>query len=137
MIRTNLANRRAEERSANLIAKEARVSNSALFNGCRIYGTVLNSILYPGVEVGSNAIVKDSIIMPDTEICDDSLVHNAIVDADVRIGFQCALGASSSERVPEDLEAQEKLIVIGQYSELDDDSKIIPGMRIEPPLETA
>ena len=50
--------------------------------GCRIYGTVENSVLSGGVIVEEGAIVKDSVIMDDVHIKKGAKVFTAIIDAD-------------------------------------------------------
>lgn len=64
-------------------AAASKVTNSLVANGCRIEGTVINSILFRGVHVEKGAIVKDSIIMQNGQIGENSLVFNSILDKDV------------------------------------------------------
>ncbi|GKU79687.1 glucose-1-phosphate adenylyltransferase subunit GlgD [Paenibacillus sp. L3-i20] len=63
----------------------SKVRNSLIGNGCRIEGTVINSILFRGVQVEKGAIVKDSIIMQNGQIGENSQVHYSILDKDVRV----------------------------------------------------
>ena len=56
------------------------VSNSLLADGCIVEGRVENSVLFRGVKVGKNAVVKNSIIMQDTEIGDGAALSYVIVD---------------------------------------------------------
>jgi glucose-1-phosphate adenylyltransferase len=53
---------------AHYIAKGARVINSALTDGCIIYGTIEHSVLSDSVVVEKGAIVRDSILMPGVTI---------------------------------------------------------------------
>lgn len=55
-------------------------SNSFIANGCIIKGKVENSVIFRGVKIGKNAIVKNSIIMQKTVIEDNAVVVNSIVD---------------------------------------------------------
>lgn len=66
-------------------AAGSKVTNSLVANGCRIEGTVINSILFRGVSIEKGAIVKDSIIMQNGHISENSFVHNSILDKDVRV----------------------------------------------------
>ena len=59
------------------------VSNSIISDGCRIEGTVINSILSRGVIVGKGAVVKNSIIMQNTEIMKNVSLDYVILDKDV------------------------------------------------------
>jgi glucose-1-phosphate adenylyltransferase len=44
------------------------LNNSLASNGCIIHGTVINSVLSPGVRVERSAVVRDSVIMTDTTV---------------------------------------------------------------------
>lgn len=59
------------------------VSNSFIADGCEIYGQVENSIIFRGVKVRKDAVVKDSIIMQNSDIMDGCVVENAIFDKEV------------------------------------------------------
>ncbi|NLD17712.1 MAG: glucose-1-phosphate adenylyltransferase subunit GlgD [Tissierellia bacterium] len=56
------------------------VENSLIANGCEIEGDVENSIIFRGVKIGKNAIVKNSIIMQKTVIEEGAVVVNSIID---------------------------------------------------------
>ncbi|WP_168119278.1 glucose-1-phosphate adenylyltransferase subunit GlgD [Paenibacillus sp. HB172176] len=66
-------------------AECSRVSNSLIANGCRIEGTVTNSILFRGVHVEPGAVVQDSIIMQNGRIGAGSHVQFSILDKDVLV----------------------------------------------------
>ena len=59
------------------------VSNSIISDGCRIEGTVINSILSRGVVVEKGAVVKNSIVMQNTEIMKNVSLDYVILDKDV------------------------------------------------------
>lgn len=63
----------------------SRVTNSLIANGCLIEGTVINSILFRGVQVRKGAVVKDSIIMQNGIIDTNSQVQYSILDKDVLV----------------------------------------------------
>lgn len=62
VFRTNLDHRGIRDHQPALIGEDARIDNSLVYNGCKIDGTVRNSILFPGVHVASGAVVTDSVI---------------------------------------------------------------------------
>lgn len=62
-----------------------QTKNSIIANGCIIEGEVENSILFRGVKVGKNSIIKNSIIFENTVIEEDSIVVNSILDKNVII----------------------------------------------------
>lgn len=59
---------------------ESNVVNSLIADGCRIEGTVENSILFRGVKVSKNATIKNSIIMQDTYIGEGSYINCVVSD---------------------------------------------------------
>lgn len=61
----------------------AGVSNSFVADGCRIEGTVKNSILFRGVHVGKGAKVENCIVMQNSEVMDNCLLENVIFDKEV------------------------------------------------------
>ncbi|WP_424766203.1 glucose-1-phosphate adenylyltransferase subunit GlgD [Paenibacillus sp. sgz302251] len=63
----------------------SKTINSLIANGCRIEGTVVNSILFRGVHVQKGAVVSNSIIMQNGIIGENSFVQHSILDKDVRI----------------------------------------------------
>jgi glucose-1-phosphate adenylyltransferase len=71
--------------------------NSLIANGCRIEGTVVNSILFRGVHVHKGATVSNSIIMQNGIIGLNSFVQHSILDKDVRVEHDRDIrGASTS-----------------------------------------
>jgi glucose-1-phosphate adenylyltransferase len=61
------------------------VTGSLIANGCRIEGTVENSVIFRGVHVEKGAVVKDSIIMQNGYVGQGSFVQYSIMDKDVRV----------------------------------------------------
>ena len=57
-----------------------------------INGTVVNSVLSPGVRVDVGAVVRDSIIMFDTVIRSGAVVDRAILDKEVVVGQTAIVG---------------------------------------------
>ena len=76
------------------IAKNARIENSYITDGCEVCGTVINSVLGSGVKVGHGAYVKDSVLMGDTEIGAGATVNFSIIDVNVTIGAGATVGAA-------------------------------------------
>ena len=63
----------------------AKVSNSLIADGCRIEGTVENSILFRGVTVKPGAVVRNAIVMQDSVIQRRAEIENAILDKQVNV----------------------------------------------------
>ena len=66
-------------------APGSRVSSSLVADGCKIEGTVENSILFRGVRVDKGAVVKNSILMQDAICGEGSFVNCLIADKNVVI----------------------------------------------------
>lgn len=77
------------------MAKGASVTDSAVTEGCEIYGTVKRSILFEGVTVGRGAIVEDSIVFPGATIGDNCVVSKTIIGNDTVISNSCSIGDKS------------------------------------------
>jgi glucose-1-phosphate adenylyltransferase len=61
-------------------------------HGCVINGTVVNSVLSPGVRVDVGAVVRDSIVMFDSVIRSGAVVDRAILDKEVVVGPGAIVG---------------------------------------------
>ena len=83
-------------RPPQYIGKEAVVENSLISEGCRIYGTVINSVVSGGVVVEKGAIVKDAVIMEDVVIKSGAKVFTSIIDSDVLIGSNAVVGLENA-----------------------------------------
>jgi glucose-1-phosphate adenylyltransferase len=67
--------------------------NSLASNGCVIDGTVIHSVLSPGVCVEPGAVVRDSVIMDDTIIRAGAVIDRCILDKEIEIGAGTQVGA--------------------------------------------
>ena len=63
----------------------AKVSNSLIANGCFIEGQVVNSILFRGVKILPDAVVKNCIILQDSVIGRNASLNYVITDKEVTI----------------------------------------------------
>ena len=72
----------------------AVISNSIITEGCKIDGTVINSVLSHGVTVEAGATVKDSVIMANTYIGKDTTVEYSILDENITIEGCAKIGES-------------------------------------------
>ena len=83
---------RSEERGPAMVGPTAQVHKSLISHGCVIAGTVVNSILSPGVRVDVGAVVRDSIVMFDSTIRSGAVVDRAILDKEVVVGSGAIVG---------------------------------------------
>lgn len=63
----------------------ADVTGAIVANGCLIEGTVTDSVLFRGVKVKKQAIIRDSLIMQKCEIGEGAILENVICDKEVKI----------------------------------------------------
>ncbi len=87
-----LIHTRSEERAPARIGPTAQVHRSLVSHGCVIDGTVVNSVLSPGVRVDVGAVVRDSIVMFDGVIRSGAVVDRAILDKEVVVGPGAIVG---------------------------------------------
>src|SRR3954447_13139276 len=99
-----LIHTRSEERAPAKIGPTAQVHRSMVSHGCVINGTVVNSVLSPGVRVEVGAVVRDSIVMFDTTIRTGAVVDRAILDKEVVVGPGCIIGDGPDLDTPNRLE---------------------------------
>jgi glucose-1-phosphate adenylyltransferase len=83
---------RSEERAPAKVGPTSQVHRSLISHGCVFNGTVVNSVLSPGVRVDPGAVVRDSIIMFDTIIRSGAVVDRSILDKEVVVGPGAMVG---------------------------------------------
>jgi glucose-1-phosphate adenylyltransferase len=83
---------RSEERAPAKIGATAQVHRSLVSHGCVINGSVVNSVLSPGVVVDVGAVVRDSIILFDSVVRSGAVVDRAILDKEVAVGPGAIVG---------------------------------------------
>jgi len=59
---------------------KAAVESSLIASGCTIEGSVYNSIIFRGVKIGKNSIVKNSILMQHTTVGENAKLDSIITD---------------------------------------------------------
>ena len=79
-------------RPAQYIGETAKISNSLIAEGCVVNGEVENSILFEGVHVGKNTIIRDSVIMTNAKIGDNVIIEKAIVGSNAIVRKDCKIG---------------------------------------------
>lgn len=78
-------------RPAQYIGENAKVSNSLVVEGCVVNGQIENSILFQGVQIGKNSVIRDSIIMTDAKIGDNVVIEKAIVGSGAIVRKDCKI----------------------------------------------
>ncbi len=60
--------------------------------GCVILGQLVNSIVFPGVQVGKNTRIENSIIMENSVVDDNVIISKSILLENVRVESHNAIG---------------------------------------------
>jgi glucose-1-phosphate adenylyltransferase len=94
---------RSKERPPVWIGGGGKVHDAMLSNGCKIDGTVLHSVLSPGVIVEAGAIVRDSVILNDTVVGAGVVVDRCVIDKEIQIGSGAKVGVGD-DNTPNRLE---------------------------------
>ena len=89
---------RNSARPPQYIGDGAIIDNSLISEGCRISGTVINSVLSGGVVIEKGAIVKDAVIMEDVCVKSGAKVYSAIVDSDAVIESKAVVGVENADK---------------------------------------
>ena len=122
----------SQERAPARVGAEAVIDQSLICHGCRIEGTVIRSVLSPGVRVARGAVVRDSVILTDSVIGSGSLVDHCILDKEVEVGDGCRVGigddAPPNESIPELLHSG--LTLAGKRSIIPDGYQVGRNCRI-------
>src|SRR5262245_62765228 len=91
---------KSEERAPAKVGPTAQVHRSLISHGCVIDGTVVNSVLSPGVRIDVGAVVRDSIVMFDSTIRAGAVVDRAILDKEVVVGQGAIVGEGPYDGAP-------------------------------------
>ena len=94
---------RSEERPPVKLGSAGQSRDSLVSNGCVIHGTVIHSVLSPGVCVERGAAVRDSVVMNDTVIRAGAVIDCCILDKEIEIGAGTQVGVGD-ESTPNQLE---------------------------------
>jgi glucose-1-phosphate adenylyltransferase len=124
----------APQRPPAHIFKSATNENALVSPGSEIKGTVINSILAPGVIVEAGASVRDSIVLHDVSVGAGATIECAIVDEGTGIGQGAEIGRevrASQRDSPDD----DDIAVIGAGVRIRPGQRVEPGARLEPRSE--
>ena len=113
---------RTPARPSQYVGDDAIIKNSIITEGCEVYGTVINSVLFSGVYVAPGAVVKDSVVMSDTVIGEGAEVNYSIIDKSVNIGRGAVVG--------QPIEENAGITVLGTGVSVADDRHIGGGLML-------
>ncbi|MGM9648231.1 MAG: glucose-1-phosphate adenylyltransferase [Eubacteriales bacterium] len=81
------------------VGEDAKIRNSIITEGCEIYGTVENSVLFSGVYVAPGAVIRDSVVMNEVRVEAGATVDYSIISTNTAIGEGAVIGAPKAEGV--------------------------------------
>jgi glucose-1-phosphate adenylyltransferase len=81
------------------VSRESKVVNSMISEGCKIFGTVVNSVLSPGVYIGKGAYISDTVIMRNSIIRENTIIHRSIIGSRCEINKECSIGKEDSPNI--------------------------------------
>lgn len=76
----------------------AKIENSLIADECVIEGTVINSVIFRGVHIGKNSIVRDSVLFHGTFVEDNVNLSYIVTDKNVHVTKSVKL--SGNENMP-------------------------------------
>ncbi len=124
---------RSSERAPVKFGPQGDAQNSLLSNGCVIEGTVINSVLSPGVRVERGAVVRESVIMNDTTIRTGAAVDRCVLDKDIVVGAGAQVGVGDdntpNEREPGNIHTG--ITIVGKRASVPDGAVIGRNCRID------
>lgn len=105
------------------IGNDACVENSMISEGCVIDGQIDFSVIFTGVTIEKDAVVKDSIIMPGSVIKSGAVVEYSIVGEDCVVEEYATIGAR-----PETISDKSEwgVAVIGHNVTVSEGAKVLP-----------
>jgi glucose-1-phosphate adenylyltransferase len=131
---------KSEERAPARIGPTAQVHRSLISHGCVINGTVVNSVLSPGVRVDVGAVVRDSIVMFDSVIRSGSVVDRSILDKEVVVGQGAIVGNGDDFDTPNKHEPgrlNTGITVVGKRTVIPRSARIGRNVRVGGDVRTA
>jgi glucose-1-phosphate adenylyltransferase len=134
-----LIHTKSEERAPAKIGQTAQVHRSLISHGCVVDGTVVNSVLSPGVRVEVGAVVRDSIVMFDSVIRKGAVIDRAILDKEVVVGAGAIVG-DGDDNVPNKAEPgrlNTGITVIGKQAVIPRGTRIGRNVKVAPGVRTA
>jgi len=127
-IRTNLDHRGLRDFQPALLGKDADVTNSMIYNGCVVEGTVKNSVLFSGVHVGPGSIIEDSVIFFSNKIGKNCRFSKLISDVNTVYDDNIEIGLEHGDTARE-------IAIVGWNNRVPAGTKLGRGVTISPEID--
>jgi len=110
------------------VAASARVDNGMISSGCDVRGTVVESVLAPGVVVEEGATVTHAVLLHRAVVRAGAVVAYAIVDREVEVGADARVGDTAVHEAG----GRPELAIVGQRARVDAGARVAPGECVDP-----
>jgi glucose-1-phosphate adenylyltransferase len=87
----------SKERPPVRIGTAVMTQDTPLSNGCVIHGSVIHSILSPGVRAEAGAVVRDSVTMNDTVVGPGAVMDHCVLDKEIVVGAGAQVGVGDDD----------------------------------------
>ena len=114
------------------VGPNGSIKTSVIAEGCMIYGSVRNSVIFPGVIIKAGALVENSIIMSNTQINEECRIDHCIIGENAEIGRNVEIGVG--ENVPNEHKPGiyfSGITVVGERAEIPDGTRIGKNVMID------
>jgi glucose-1-phosphate adenylyltransferase len=117
---------------AHYIGGTGSVKTSVVGEGCMIYGTVRNSILFPGVTISEGTLIENSIIMSNSIVGKGTHINECITGEHMNIGSNVQMGIGEfSENVFNPRVYNSGITVAGEGADIPDNMRIGKNVMID------
>lgn len=111
------------------VAPGSVTARSMIAEGCKVYGTVMDSIIFYGVTIGRGAQVHNSIVMPGCVIADGAVVEYSILAENVTVGINAHIGGNPAPG------EERRITVVGGMLQIQDHAQVPIGSMADRDVE--
>lgn len=129
-LRTNLDHRAIRDREPTLVGENGSIHNCLVYNGCKIGGSVENSIIFPGVHVKSGAEVKNSVLFFNNIVAEGCYLNKIVSDVNNHFDRNVRIG-------PDQCMPESGITVVGWNNTVPEKTVIGEGCTIYPRIESS
>ncbi len=122
----------SQEMPPAYISQNAKVIMSLISEGSEVFGNVENSVIFQGVYIGKNSVVRNSIIMSNVIIGDNCVIEDSIISENcvVKNGVKMGIGENIINRkFPKYYNTG--ITVVGEYSVIPENTIIGRNVMID------